>query len=131
MGLLQQSALLTHWYNEYHDKGLEIADIPCNQFGQQAPGTDEEIHAFCTLNYNTPYQQMRKSDVNGKNELPLYTHLKSQKGFSGFDEHPFKDLLEKMFAGQDPEWDKKPDIPSNLSHPLHANNREFLGSCIT
>ena len=114
-GFTPQYSELSHWYNEYHDKGLEIVDIPCNQFGHQAPGTDEEIHAFCTSNYNTPFRQMRKSDVNGENELPLYTYLKSEKGFAGFDEHPFKDLLEKTFAGQDPDWDKKPDIKWNFT----------------
>ena len=53
---------------------------------------------------------MKKSDVNGENELPLYTYLKSQKGFEGFNEHQYKELLEKMFAAADPDWDKKPDI---------------------
>lgn len=65
-------------YKEYHDKGLEIIDIPCNQFGNQAPGTDNEIHEFCALKYNTSFDQFSKSDVNGDNELPLYTYLKEQ-----------------------------------------------------
>ena len=93
----------------------EILDIPCNQFGAQAPGTDAEIHNFCTLHYNTPFPQMRKSDVNGENQLPLYAYLKSQKGFEGFGEHPFKDLLEKKFAEQDPDWAKTPDIKWNFT----------------
>ncbi len=114
-GFTPQYAELTQWYNEYHDKGLEIVDIPCDQFGHQAPGTDDEIHAFCTSNYNTPFRQMKKSDVNGNNELPLYTYLKSQKGFEGFNEHPFRDLLEKTFAAQDPDWAKKPDIKWNFT----------------
>ena len=67
-------------YEKFHDKGLEIIDIPCNQFAGQTPGTDEEIHEFCTLKYNTQFPQMKKSDVNGENALPLYTYLKSQKG---------------------------------------------------
>jgi glutathione peroxidase len=58
---------------------------------------------------------MAKADVNGENELPLYTYLKSQKGFEGFQEHEFKALLEKMFAEADPEWDKKPDIKWNFT----------------
>ena len=52
-------------YEQYHDKGLEIIDIPCNQFAGQTPGTDEEIHEFCTLKYNTQFPQMKKSVVNG------------------------------------------------------------------
>ena len=87
---------------------VHILDVPCNQFGGQAPGSEEEIHEFCTLYFNTTFPQMRKADVNGENELPLYTFLKSQKGFEGFGEHPYKALLEKMFSEKDPEWDKNP-----------------------
>jgi glutathione peroxidase len=58
---------------------------------------------------------MKKADVNGENELPLYTYLKAAKGFEGFDEHEYKDLLEGMFAKADPEWDKKPDIKWNFT----------------
>lgn len=106
---------LEKMYEAYHDKGLEILDIPCNQFGGQAPGTDEEIHEFCTLHYNTAFPQMKKSDVNGENELPLYTFLKSQQGFKGFDEHPYKTLLEENFRKADPDFDKKPDIKWNFT----------------
>lgn len=63
-------------YKKYHDNGLEILDFPCNQFGNQAPGTDDEIHNFCTLKYNTTFDQFAKIDVNGENESPLYTYLK-------------------------------------------------------
>ena len=66
-------------YRKYHDKGLEILDFPCNQFGNQAPGTEDEIHKFCKLNYNTSFDQLAKIDVNGKNEHPLYTYLKNEK----------------------------------------------------
>ena len=114
-GFTPQYAELVQMYNDYHEKGLEIIDIPCNQFGGQAPGTDGEIHDFCTLNYKTPFPQMKKSDVNGANELPLYTYLKSQKGFEGFGEHQFKDLLEKKFAAEDPEWASKPSIKWNFT----------------
>ena len=75
---------LEDMYEKYHDKGLEIIDIPCNQFMNQAPGTNEEITTFCRARYNTKFPQMKKSDVNGANELPLYTYLKSQQGFNGF-----------------------------------------------
>ena len=114
-GFTPQYAPIEQLYLDYHDKGLEILDIPCNQFGAQAPGTDEEIHNFCTLHYNTTFPQMKKSEVNGANELPLYTYLKSQKGFQGLDEHEYKKLLEDMFAKADPEWNKKPDIKWNFT----------------
>ena len=77
-GFTPQYEGLEKLYKEYHDKGLEVIDIPCNQFGSQAPGSDDEIHEFCTLKYNTSFDQFTKSDVNGENELPLYTYLKEQ-----------------------------------------------------
>ena len=111
-GFTPQYAPIEKLYKDYHEKGLEILDIPCNQFGGQAPGTDDEIHEFCSIHYNTTFEQMKKSDVNGANELPLYTYLKSQKAF---DEHQYKPLLEKMFSEADPEWAKKPDIKWNFT----------------
>ena len=83
-GFTPQYAPIEQMYKDYHEKGLEILDIPCNQFGAQAPGSDKEIHEFCQLHYNTTFEQMKKADVNGENELPLYKFLKSQKGFKGF-----------------------------------------------
>ncbi len=78
-GFTPQYEGLEKLYKKYHDKGLEIIDIPCNQFGNQAPGTDDEIHEFCALKYDTSFDQFTKSDVNGESELPLYTYLKEQK----------------------------------------------------
>ena len=114
-GFTPQYAPIEQMYRDYHDQGLEILDIPCNQFGGQAPGSDEEIHAFCTMHFNTTFPRMKKAEVNGKNELPLYTYLKSQKGFEGFSDHPYRELLEKMFSEADPDWDKKPDIKWNFT----------------
>ena len=76
-GFTPQYEGLEKLYKEYRDKGLEIIDIPCNQFGNQAPGTDDEIHEFCALKYNTSFDQFTKADVNGENEIPLYTFLKN------------------------------------------------------
>lgn len=79
-GFTPQYEGLEALYGKYHDQGLEILDFPCNQFGHQAPGTDEEIVSFCQLNYHTSFQQFAKIDVNGADESPLYTFLKNQKG---------------------------------------------------
>ena len=65
-------------YEKYHDQGFEVLDFPCNQFGHQAPGSDTEIHEFCTAKYQTQFDQFAKIDVNGESEHPLYTYLKSQ-----------------------------------------------------
>lgn len=114
-GFTPQYEPIEKLYKDYHEKGLEILDIPCNQFGGQAPGTDEEIHEFCTIHYNTTFPQMKKADVNGENELPLYTYLKSQKSFEGFGEHKLSALLADMLKKADPDWDKKPDIKWNFT----------------
>ncbi len=114
-GFTPQYAPIEEMYKNYHEKGLEILDIPCNQFGGQAPGSDDEIHEFCTIHYNTTFPQMKKSDVNGEKELPLYTYLKSQKGFEGFPAGPHKELMEQMLAKIDPNWDKNPSIKWNFT----------------
>lgn len=79
-GFTPQYAGLQDLYERYKGKGLEILDFPCNQFGSQAPGTDDEIHSFCTGRFGVTFPQFSKIDVNGDNESPLYSWLKSQKG---------------------------------------------------
>ncbi|MGX8716150.1 MAG: glutathione peroxidase [Lachnospiraceae bacterium] len=102
-------------YEKYHDKGLEIIDIPCNQFAGQAPESDEEIHQFCQLKYNTQFPQMKKSDVNGDNELPLYTFLKSQKGFEGFGLSPAGLAMSAMCKKIDKDYKNNPSIKWNFT----------------
>ena len=106
---------LEDMYEKFHDQGFEIVDVPCNQFAGQTPGTDEEIHSFCQLTYGTQFPQMKKADVNGENAIELFKYLKSQKGFEGFGPHPYKELLEGMFAKADPDWASKPDIKWNFT----------------
>ncbi|MBQ1838038.1 MAG: glutathione peroxidase [Ruminococcus sp.] len=77
-GFTPQYKGLEALYERYHERGLEILDFPCNQFNNQAPGSDEEIHQFCTLRYKTQFDQMKKIEVNGENESPLYTFLKRE-----------------------------------------------------
>ncbi len=78
-GFTPQYEGLENLYRSYKDQGFEILDFPCNQFGNQAPGTNDEIHQFCTLKYDVSFPQFSKIDVNGEHEDPLYTYLKSQK----------------------------------------------------
>lgn len=77
-GLTPQYDALQALYETYRDRGFEILDFPCNQFLEQAPGTDEEIHEFCTLNFNTTFPRFSKIDVNGETAAPLYVWLKAQ-----------------------------------------------------
>lgn len=114
-GFTPQYEDLEKLYEEYHEKGLEIIDIPCNQFAGQTPGTDEEIHEFCTLHYNTKFPQMKKSEVNGENALPLYAFLKEQKGFSGFGLSPKGLAMAAMCLARDANYKKNPDIKWNFT----------------
>ncbi len=79
-GFTPQYEGLQSLYEKYKDQGFEILDFPCNQFGNQAPGTNEEIATFCTGRYSITFPQFAKIDVNGNDESELYTFLKSQKG---------------------------------------------------
>ena len=79
-GFTPQFEGLQDLYEKYQEQGFEILDFPCNQFGNQAPGSDEEITDFCSSRYGITFPQFAKIDVNGENEAPLYTYLKSQKG---------------------------------------------------
>lgn len=75
-GLTPQYEALEKLYRKYKDAGFEILDFPCNQFMEQAKGSDEEISSFCTLNYDTTFPRFKKIEVNGPGESPLYTYLK-------------------------------------------------------
>ena len=78
-GFTPQYEGLEKLYEAYHDQGLEILDFPCNQFAGQAPGNDQEIHEFCTAKYKTQFDQLKKIEVNGENEEPLYAFLKAEQ----------------------------------------------------
>ena len=114
-GFTPQYKDLESMYEEFHDQGLEIIDIPCNQFAGQTPGTDDEVHQFCTLKYNTQFDQMTKSDVNGENELPLYTFLKSQQGFKGFGKGPKALAMSAMLKKIDKDYKDNPNIKWNFT----------------
>ena len=75
-GLTPQYEALEEIYKKYQGEGLEILDFPCNQFGNQAPGTGEEIHTFCKGRFGITFPQFEKIHVNGKETSPLYTYLK-------------------------------------------------------
>jgi len=113
-GFTPQYKDLEDMYEKYNQRGLEILDIPCNQFAGQTPGTDEEIHDFCQLHYHTLFAQMTKSEVNGANQLPLYAYLKSQQGFRGFS-GPKAPLMDEMLAKIDPGYRSSPDIKWNFT----------------
>lgn len=77
-GFTPQYEGIEKMYEELHDKGLEVLDFPCDQFGHQAPGDNDEIHAFCTAKYKTQFDQLAKIEVNGDKAEPLFVYLKEQ-----------------------------------------------------
>ena len=114
-GFTPQYKDIEDMYEKHHEAGFEVLDVPCNQFAGQTPGTDEEIHEFCTLHYNTQFPQMKKSDVNGENALPLFTFLKEQKGFEGFGHGPKALAMSAMMKKIDKDYQKNPDIKWNFT----------------
>ena len=92
-------------YKELRDKGFEILDFPCNQFANQAPGSEDEIHQFCKLKFGTEFPQFAKIDVNGDSANPLFAYLATEKPFSGFGKgiknamlNKFADMNNKKFG---------------------------------
>ncbi|CAO3596626.1 unnamed protein product [Absidia cylindrospora] len=83
-GFTKQYAGLEELYQKYKDQGFAIVGSPCNQFGSQEPGTEDEIQNFCTLNWSVTFPLTSKVDVNGDNEAPVFKYLKeSQPGILG------------------------------------------------
>ena len=115
-GFTPQYKELQEIYDEYKEQGFEILDFPCNQFGQQAPGTDESIHEFCKLNFGTEFPRFKKVKVNGDDAEPLFKMLKEEKGFAGWDmEHPIAHILDDMLSKADPDYKEKNDIKWNFT----------------
>ena len=92
-------------YKEFRDRGFEILDFPCNQFANQAPGSEEEIHTFCTMKFGTEFPQFAKTDVNGETADPLFAYLAAEKPFAGFGKglkntalNKFSDMNNKKFG---------------------------------
>ena len=112
-GFTPQYKGLEELYQKYHDQGLEILDFPCDQFGHQAPGSDDEIHEFCTSKYKTSFDQFKKIEVNGENETELFKYLKAEQGFKGFDLKG--KILIPIVKKMDPDYANNSDIKWNFT----------------
>ena len=122
-GFTPQYDALQDLYEKYSDEGLIILDFPCNQFGSQAPGSDDEIYTFCDSNYGITFPIFSKVEVNGEHAHPLYQYLKSQKGFAGFDNsHPIAPKLTEILEASDPDYASKPSIKWNFTKFLIDRN---------
>ena len=126
-GFTPQYEELEALYKAYRDHGLEILDFPCNQFGQQAPGTEEEIHSFCQLNFGTEFPQFKKVEVNGENAAPLFEYLKNEQPFKGLDvNHPIGKILDEMLSKADPNYKESNDIKWNFTKFLVGRSGRVL-----
>ena len=113
-GFTPQYSELQDLYEMHQKDGLEILDFPCNQFMDQAPGTDEEIHSFCTGRYGITFPQFSKIDVNGENAIPLYKHLTANTTFGGFS-GPMALVLKPIVKKMDKDYKNNGNIKWNFT----------------
>ena len=113
-------------YKEFRDQGFEILDFPCNQFANQAPGTEDEIHDFCTLKFGTEFPQFAKIDVNGENAEPLFAWLASEKPFQGFGKGLKNAALEKFTSLNNRKFGDKAYIKWNFTKFLIDRNGNVI-----
>lgn len=116
-GFTPQYKELQEIYSELNEKGLEILDFPCNQFGNQAPGENEEIHDFCTGRYGITFPQYSKIDVNGENAIPLYKWITSTTKFAGFN-GPMGVMMNLVVKKMDKDYKNNGNIKWNFTKIL-------------
>ena len=114
-GFTPQYEGLEDLYKKYRGQGLVIVGFPCDQFGHQEPGTNEEIEAFCRLNHGVTFPLMAKSDVNGENANEVFKWLYSQKPFAGFGDSETGKFMDAMLSQADPDYASNPDIKWNFT----------------
>ena len=102
-------------YREFRAEGFEILDFPCNQFANQAPGTEEEIHSFCTMKFGTEFPRFAKIDVNGENADPLFAYLAGEKPFAGFGKGLKNAALKKFADANNRKYGEKTYIGWNFT----------------
>jgi len=126
-GFTPQYDELRDIHEKYKEKGFTVLDFPCNQFGGQAPGSNEEIANFCTLKFGVKFPIFSKIDVNGEDADPLFKYLKSQKKFGGFDfKHPIASKLDTKLKALDPDYADDPSIKWNFTKFLIDRKGEVV-----
>lgn len=106
---------LEEMYADLKDRDFEILDFPCNQFANQAPGSDDEIHEFCTLKFGTEFPQFAKIDVNGETADPLFAWLGAEKPFEGFGKGIKNKALKKFADANNKKYGDKTYIGWNFT----------------
>ena len=102
-------------WQKYGEKGLVVIGFPCDQFGHQEPGSNEEIAEFCRLNHGVTFPLMSKIEVNGEHADPIFQWLYSEKPFAGFGDSEVGQMMDKMLSKGDPEYASNPDIKWNFT----------------
>jgi len=125
-GFTPQYKELQEIYEEFKDKGFEILDFPCNQFGDQAPGNDEEIHTFCTGRFGITFPQFAKIDVNGDNAIPLFKWITENTKFNGFGKSPMSLILSGVVKKQDKNYKNNGNVKWNFTKFLIDRNGEIV-----
>jgi glutathione peroxidase len=117
---------LEEMYKELREQGFEILDFPCNQFANQAPGSDDEIHEFCTVKFGTEFPQFKKIDVNGETADPLYAYLATEKPFEGFGKGLKNAALNKFASMNNKKFGEKAYIKWNFTKFLIDRNGNVI-----
>lgn len=125
-GFTPQYDELQDLYENFSAKGFEILDFPCNQFGNQAPGNDEEIHTFCTGRFGITFPQFAKIDVNGENAIPLFKWLTENTKFNGFGKSPMSLILSGVVKKQDKDYRNNGNVKWNFTKFLIDRNGEIV-----
>ena len=125
-GFTPQYDELQDIYDEFKNKGMEILDFPCNQFGEQAPGNDEKIHSFCTGRYGITFPQFSKVDVNGENAIPLFKWLTQNTKFEGFGPSPMGIMLSGVVKKFDKGYKNNGNIKWNFTKFLIDRNGDIV-----
>ena len=124
-GFTPQYTDLQELYDACHDRGLEILDFPCNQFANQAPGDDEEIHTFCTGRFGITFPQFSKLDVIGENADPLFKYLSENTKFEGFS-GAMGIAMNAVAKKMDPDFKNNGSIKWNFTKFLIGRDGEIL-----
>ena len=124
-GFTPQYTELQELYEAYQAQGFEILDFPCNQFGEQTPGSDEEVHKFCTGRYGITFPQYSKIDVNGDNAIPLYQWITENTKFEGFN-GPMGLVLRPVVKKMDKDYKNNGKIKWNFTKILINRSGEIV-----
>lgn len=117
---------LQELYDAHQKDGLEILDFPCNQFADQAPGDDKEIHSFCTGRFGITFPQFSKVDVNGENAIPLFNWLAENTSFGGFGKGPKAMMMNMVAKKMDKDYKNNGKVKWNFTKFLIGRDGEII-----